>query len=81
MCKPDDGDDMAGITLEQATEQLTAHLNAQLAVLANQSVEIDGVRKTRANLAEIREGIRYWQGVVAKLTNGGGLTVREVIPR
>lgn len=72
---------MAGITLEQATEALTAHLNAQAKVLANKSVEIDGVRKTREDLASIREGIRYWQGWVTKLSGGGGLMVREVIPR
>lgn len=72
---------MAGITLEQATEQLTAHLNAQVKVLAGQAIEIDGTRKTLANLAEIRDGIRYWQGLVTKLSGGGGLQVLEVIPK
>lgn len=49
------------ITLEIARERLTLYLDAEAAVLRNQSYTMaDGRSLTRANLKEIREGITYW---------------------
>lgn len=59
---------MAGITLNQAEEQLAAWLAASSAVANNQSYTIAGRSMTRANASEIRENIDYWDGKVKKLS-------------
>ncbi len=62
---------MAGITLVQAQAQLTAWLAADTAVAAGQAYSIAGHSLTRANAAEIRENIQFWDAQVKKLTRGG----------
>lgn len=59
---------MAGITLEQAQQQLDAFLAASLAVAKNQSYEIDGRKFTRADLAHIQAQITFWDNYVKRLT-------------
>lgn len=78
---------MAGITLEQAQAQLDSWLAASTAVATSQSYEIDtsnGRRKlTRADAAEVRQQITYWQEKVNTLTNasaGGRRRTRYVVP-
>jgi hypothetical protein len=78
---------MAGITLAQAQAQLTLWLNASTAVAASQSYEIDsgnGSRKlTRADAAEIRHQVIFWEGKVKALTPsnaGGRRRTRYVVP-
>jgi hypothetical protein len=51
---------MAGITLAQAEARLALYLEAESAVLAKQSYTIDGRSLTKANLAEIQQGIETW---------------------
>jgi hypothetical protein len=70
---------MAGITLAQAQAQLDTWLAANSAVAGNQEYEIDtgsgGRRRLRrADAAEIRQQIDYWDGKVKSLTpaSGGG---------
>lgn len=63
---------MAGIALDQAQTQLDAYLAAERQVLAGQSYEIAGRRLTRANLAEIRDGVKYWNGQVRELSGRAG---------
>lgn len=62
----------AGITLAQAQAQLAEWLAASSRVASNQSYEIDtgnGRRKLeRADAAEIREQIKFWDGKVKELT-------------
>lgn len=58
---------MAGITQEKAQAQLDAYLAAEVAVLASQSYEIAGRKLTRANLAEIQQGISTWDERVKAL--------------
>lgn len=70
---------MAGITLTQANAQLTAWLAASLAVADGQSYSISGRSLTRANAAEIREQINFWDEKVKTLTRGG-LSVKGVTP-
>lgn len=60
---------MAGITLSQAETQLAAYVSAETKVLQGQAYEISGRRLTRANLAEIREGMDFWDRKVKELTN------------
>ena len=62
---------MAGITLAQAEAQLTAWLAASTAVAGGQAYSIAGRSLTRANAAEIRESIKFWNEQVKTLTRGG----------
>lgn len=63
---------MAGITLTQAETQLAAYVAAETKVLQGQAYEISGRRLTRANLAEIRDGMDYWDRKVKELTGSSG---------
>ncbi|WP_315804045.1 DUF6148 family protein [Bradyrhizobium sp. SZCCHNS3002] len=78
---------MAGITLAQAQAQLAAWLAASSAVAISQAYEIDtgnGSRKlTRADAAEIRQQVTFWDQQVKSLTaaaSGGRRRVRYVVP-
>lgn len=78
---------MAGITLAQAQAQLDAWLTASSVVATSQSYEIDtgnGSRKlTRADAAEIRQQIAFWDSRVKALTSasaGGRRRTRYVVP-
>lgn len=72
---------MAGITLEEAQTALNEHLAASTAVCNNQSYEIKGRKMTRANLAEIREGIKFWNDLVKEIsrTQSGGRRSRTIV--
>ncbi|WP_175796340.1 DUF6148 family protein [Burkholderia anthina] len=74
---------MAGITLEQAQQQLDTWLAASMAVAKNQSYELEGRKYTRANLAEIQASINFWDAKVKSLTptRRRGARVRYVVPR
>ena len=76
---------MAAITLRTAKRHLDAWLEAELACTTNQSYTIGSRTLTRADLAEIRETIKYWSGMVTKLENleqnGGRNAVKRVVPR
>ncbi len=62
---------MAGITLAQAESKLAEYLAAETAVLTNQSYTIEGRSLTRADLAQIQQGIDIWNRRVKRLTRGG----------
>jgi hypothetical protein len=62
---------MAGITLQQAETQLAAYLAAETAVLSGQAYTIGARSLTRANLAEIRDGIDAWNARVVQLSTSG----------
>jgi hypothetical protein len=49
-------------------------------VLNGQSYSIGERKLTRADLAEIRDGIAYWEKKVQRLSRGGGARVRGVRP-
>jgi hypothetical protein len=59
---------MSGITLATAQEKLNLWLSAEGAVALGQSVAHEGKALTRANLAQIREQIDYWQAQVQRLS-------------
>lgn len=76
---------MATINLTIAKTHLNAWLEAELACTTNQSYTIGSRTLTRADLAEIRETIKYWQGMVTKLENqarhGSRNGVYRYVPR
>lgn len=72
---------MAGITLEQAQERLQDYLDAEAKVLTNQSYSLQGRSLTRANLGEIREGIKVWDERCKQLENRSRGRGRVVVVR
>jgi len=71
---------MAGITLAQAQAKLTAWMAADDAVAAGQSYSIGGRSLTRANAAEIRNNIEFWDRKVQRLGGSGGIRCRYGAP-
>jgi hypothetical protein len=59
---------MSGITLATAQAKLDLWLSAEGSVALGQSVAHEGKALTRANLAQIREQIDYWQAQVQRLS-------------
>lgn len=72
---------MAGITLETAQTHLDAWLQAELATSTGQSYQIGSRQLTRANLAEIRQQVIFWERKVKALSGKGKRRVFGVIPR
>jgi len=71
---------VAGVTLAEAEAQLTLYLAEEADILERgQSYAIRGRSMTRADLAAIRDGISYWQGMVERLARSGGIQRRRVI--
>lgn len=74
-----------GYTLEIAKQHLNAWLTAELEVTTHQSYSIGTRSLTKANLAEIRKQIQFWQNEIAKLENQqkrkGRNRIMRVVPR
>lgn len=60
---------MSGITLLQAQAQLAAWLAASEAVAKSQEYSIGTRKLRRADAAEIRQQIQYWEKKVAELSS------------
>ena len=70
------------ITLTEAQTMLAAYIAAEQKVLQGQSYSIGDRALTRADLREIREGIKYWDKKVDDLASGRTRPgVLRVIPR
>ncbi|MER2126303.1 DUF6148 family protein [Solibacillus sp.] len=72
-------------SVAQCNERLQIWLDAEAAIATGQSYTIDNRRLDRANLAQVREQIKFWQNELAKAqaaTNGRGRrrTIR-IVPR
>ena len=71
--------------LEIARKHLDAWLTAELEVTTHQSYTIGSRSLTKANLAEIRKQIEYWNDQVARLENiekrGGRNRIYRAVPR
>lgn len=71
--------------IEIARYHLNAWLEAELEVTTHQSYKIGSRSLTRADLAEIRKQIQFWQNRVAQLENaekrGGRNRVIRAVPR
>lgn len=72
---------MASVTISQAQEMLTKYIEAEKAVLLNQSYTIGTRTYTRANLSAIRAGRTEWQKVYDQLSGSGGMRIRRVVFR
>lgn len=73
-----------GISLEKANEHLDAWLNAELSISTGQSYKIGSRELKRADLKEVRESIKFWQGKVQMLENSkrkSKNTVVRAVPR
>lgn len=68
---------MAGITLVQAEAQLEAYLSASLKIAQGQEYEMDGRKLKRADLGYVQQQIRYWDGMVKRLSK---TTRRAFVP-
>ena len=62
---------MAGITLANATAQLSLWLEADAAVASGQSYSVGDRSLTRADADKITAKIDYWNKQVLRLTRGG----------
>lgn len=62
------------ITLAAALAQLNAYMDASIAIAANQSYEIAGRRLTRADAAQVKQMIEYWDAYVKRLSGTGPRT-------
>jgi hypothetical protein len=75
---------MAGITLQQAQARLDQYLAAEAAVLQGQEYKIgagEGFRSlTRADLAQIQEGVSLWNQRVQDLSARSTGRGRSVTP-
>lgn len=72
---------MAGITLAQAEAKLTTWLDAEDKVAAGQEYSIGARRLKRADLADVREQVKFWDGKVKELSRGtSGMRVRGGTP-
>ena len=76
---------MAEITLTIARKHLNAWLTAEMEVTTHQSYTIGSRSLTKADLADIREQIKYWDDKVSELENiekrGGRNRVFRAVPR
>lgn len=74
-----------GITLKQAQQHLEMWLKAEEEIATSQSYTIGTRTLTRANLKEVRDQIKFWQGKVdglEKATAGKGRNrAYRAIPR
>lgn len=70
---------MAGITLQQAQDKLDTWMAADDAVATGQEYAMGTRKLTRANAAEIRDNITYWEKKVVRLS-GGGIRITGATP-
>lgn len=72
-------------TVEEVRKRLQIWLNAEEAIAKSQSYFIDNQRVERANLAQVREQIKFWQRELVKAeasTSGRGRRrVTRIVPR
>lgn len=72
---------MAGITLAQAEAKLAEYLAAETKALESQELGIKDRKVVRAELASIRDGIKYWDDQVKRLSTGRtGRRMRGITP-
>jgi hypothetical protein len=71
---------MPQITLAQAETKLSEWLAADEKVATGQSYSISGRALTRADAAEIRKNIVFWNEMVGRLSGTGGMKITGVTP-
>jgi len=72
-------------SVEEIKKRLQMWLDAEEAIAKGQSYSIDNQRVERANLAQVREQIKFWKKELAtadaKATGRGRRRVMRVVPR
>lgn len=71
---------MAIFSEKQCMERLELWLKAEAAVATGQSYQIGGRSLTRANLAEIREQIKFWEARAMKARSQGKRKIFYGVP-
>lgn len=72
---------MAGITLADAEAKLATWLAAEEKIANGQEYTIGSRTLKRADLADVRESITYWDGKVKQLSRGStGIRIRGATP-
>lgn len=66
--------------LEELRERLALYRRAEAAILSSQSYEMEGMRLTRANLADVQRWISRLEGEVSRLSRGRG-RLRVIVPK
>jgi len=70
--------------LQRAIEMRDSWIVAEEAVQAGQSYSVDGKTVTKANLSEIRNAIKYWEGQISqskrKSKGKGRVRITNVVP-
>ena len=71
---------MAAAKLAALNERLEMYRRAEAAILSSQSYEMEGMRLTRANLADVQKQISRLEGKIARLSRVGG-RLRVIVPK
>lgn len=72
-------------TVSECRERLNIWLKAEEAIASGQSYTIDNRRLERANLAQVREQIKFWQNelnkAIAAESGKGRRRITRIVPR
>ncbi|MDA5559182.1 DUF6148 family protein [Exiguobacterium sp. MMG028] len=69
------------MTLQRAKTHLEAWYQADLAVSTGKSYTIGSRSLTRADMDDIRQQIKYWEGRVAALSTKPRRRAKRIVPR
>lgn len=67
--------------LEVAKLRLELYLKAERAILSGQSYEVEGLKLTRANLADVQDMIADLESLISRLEAGSAKRRRVIVPR
>lgn len=72
-------------TVKECHERLQIWLDAEAAIASGQSYSIDNRRLERANLAQVREQIKFWRNELARAeasaSGRGRRRITRIVPR
>jgi len=71
---------MAAAKLAALNERLEMYRRAEAAILSSQSYEMEGLKLTRANLADVQKQISRLEGEIARLSSVRG-RLRVIVPK
>ena len=67
--------------LELAQNRLALYLKAEKAILSGQSYEVEGLKLTRANLADVQDMIADLEALIGRLEAGSYKRRRVIVPK
>lgn len=71
---------MAAAKLAALNDRLGMYRRAEAAILSSQSYEMEGLKLTRANLADVQKQISKLEGEIARLSRVRG-RLRVIVPK